>query len=60
MEYASNAYVILEASSSQELMVKVNAMLAGGWFLVGGVAHSNYGYAQAMGYRGTPPDIVGF
>jgi len=57
IEIANCAYVILEDTTAKGLMVKVNAMIAGGWFLIGGVGFGPDGYAQAMGFRGTPPPI---
>jgi hypothetical protein len=58
MEIGNCAYIVIEDSTAQGLMLQVNALIKIGWFLIGGLSHGPEIYAQAMGFRGTPPDDI--
>lgn len=58
MESANLFYFVVEDTSVNKLVARVNAMIAIGWFVVGGISAQNGHYAQAMGFRGTPPDMI--
>lgn len=57
MESGNLVYIVVEANTANELMLKVNAMIGGGWFLIGGLSSQIGHYAQSMGFRGTPKDM---
>lgn len=59
LESANLTYSLVEDTTAAGLILRVNTLLAAGWFLIGGICKSEGVYTQAMGIRGRDAVVIG-